>query len=602
MPSPPLPAGIHDLISTQLRALPESSAEVIAAAAVIGRDFDLPLLAHTLSTSSSILFESIEIAITARVIEPVLGSATAFRFSHALLRDVAYESIPRPIREQLHEQVGHALEELYSGDLDEHVEQLAFHFSQAAKVGGSRQAVSYNIRAGERAIARFAHDNAPGHFRLALELVNYFDPPDPRLRCEILIQLGTALNRIGERDAARRLLLRAANVARSIGAPALIAHAALALSPGFFTIEVGTYDRELESLLRDAQRQVSSSEVDLHVRISARLAAESVWSNSPGACETYSDEALRLARDVTDPATKAYALSARHSALWGAENIDRRMQLIREVEALCRQANDSEISLMHQILKITLLLEIGLIDDADTEIRTYAKIARDLQLPHAQWYVSLFAAMRYALDGRFGDSAAAADRFLELGNRVKDRNAPQSFAVHLIFRLWEANALSHAIPALDQLASDYPSMVAWQCAKAFCLSELRRPEARSLLSYLADDNFAKIPNNETREIALTMLAIAAVNVKDCEQIGKLYRLMLPGEMLYTVVSATACCRLDLALGILVILPLRLGNLVTQIDIFGLQYRKTSGFTRHRGSHDRNMTMHLCSLSSGIRNV
>jgi tetratricopeptide (TPR) repeat protein len=366
--------------------------------------------------------------------------------------------------------------------------------------------------------------------------MEFQDVADPRKRCELLIQLGAAEMRIGDREVARQNLLHAANIARQIDAPELLARAALGLAPGFFTIEVGTYDPELESLLKEAQRSLSKSEITLHVQLAARLALDAVWSDSPDRCEEISTSALNLAEGINDPATKAYALSARHGALWGPEQFDRRRQLIAEIGNLSNAADDAEIMLMYRILNITALLEAGTMDEVDHEIIEYTKLAQDLQLPHAQWYVSLFHAMRLLMRGSFEEAGVAAQNYLELGNRVKDRNAPQSFGSHLILRRWEENALEEVIPALRLLIADNPKTLAWKCVLAFCLSELQHSESQLVFEALAREGFEKIPQNETWAIAMSMLSIASFNLHDCDRANELYKLSLPGRAHFTIVG------------------------------------------------------------------
>ena len=531
-----LPTGVRDAISSQLSGLPPPTREALTVAAVIGRDFSPAMLARGLEISFPEVVERLEPAVTARLIVDVQKHSGNYRFSHALLRDVVYDQIPKPDRGRLHKRIGEALEALHVSDLDTCIAELAFHFTESAGMGDVGKAIAYCIAAGEQAASRLAHENAPEHFRSALQLMDIRDVADPRKRCELLIQLGASEMRIGDREMARQNLLHAANIARQIDAPELLARAALGLAPGFFTIEVGTYDPELESLLSEAQRSLSKSELKLHVQLAARLALDAVWSDSPGRCEEISTLALNLAESIYDPATKAYALSARHGALWGPEQFDRRRQLITEIGNLSAVANDAEIALMYRVLNITALLEAGAIDEVDHEINEYTRLAKDLQLPHAQWYVSLFHAMRLLMRGNFEGAEVAAQKFLELGNRVEDRNAPQSFGAHLILRRWEEDTLAEVIPALNQLIFDNPKILAWKCVLAFCLSELHHPDARFAFETLAQGGFGKIPRNETWAIAMSMLSITSINLRDCDRANELYRLSLPGRAHFTIVG------------------------------------------------------------------
>ncbi|MBW2541456.1 MAG: AAA family ATPase, partial [Deltaproteobacteria bacterium] len=522
-----LPAGVRDAISSQLSKLPNCTQEALTLAAVIGRNFTATVLSRGLDVPFPEVLDHLQPAVKVRLIEDFQNRTDGYRFSHALLRDVVYDQIPKKARSRLHKTIGEALESIHASDLEVCIAELAFHFAKSAGLGDAGKAIAYCIAAGEQAASRLAHENAPEHFWNALELLKFQQVADPRKRCELLIQLGAAQIRIGDRELARQNLLHATNIARQIDAPELLARAALGLSPGFFSIEVGTYDPELESLLKEAQNSLSKSEITLHVQLAARLALDAVWSDSPERCEEISTLALNIAEGTNDPATRAYALSARHGALWGPEQFDRRQKLISEIGKLSDEANDAEITLMYRVLNITALLESGDIDAVDGEVSAYTKLAKDLQLPHAQWYVSLFRAMRLLMKGNFKKAKIAAQEFLDLGNRVEDRNAPQSFGAHLILRRWEENALEEVVPALRILISENPKTRAWKCVLAFCLSELKHSEARLVFDGLAQGGFGKLPQNETWAIAMSMLSIAAINLCDCDRANELYNLSLP---------------------------------------------------------------------------
>lgn len=531
-----LPAGVIDAISAQLSVLPLDTRRILTVAATIGRDFSAALLTRACGATHAELLERLEPARAARLIENTRNASGSYRFCHALLRDLVYNRIPALNRSILHKQIGEALEALYVSDLDSCTAELAFHFSEGATTGDAAKAITYCIAAGEQATSRLAHENAPEYFRSAIRLMGNLDVADPRKRCEILIKLGAAEIRAGERNAARESLLHAANIARQIDAPELLARAALGLAPGFFTIEVGTYDPELGELLEEAQRALSASEIELHVQLAARLALDAVWSDAPSRCDAISASALALAESIDDPATKAYALSARHGALWGPEQFGQRCELIAEIGELSDEASDAEIALMYRVLNITALLEAGRIEAVDREIISYNKLANDLQLPHAQWYVSLFHAMRLLMQGKFREAESVSQEFLDLGNRVQDRNAPQSFGAQLILRRWEENRLGEVIPALNVLISSNPKIDAWKCVLAFCLSELGDPDGLPVYQSLAERGFEKTPRNETWAIAMSMLSIAALNHHDLDGAKLLYNLSLPAKLHFTIVG------------------------------------------------------------------
>ena len=70
-------------------------------------------------------------------------------FKHALIQEVAYDSLFAGPRAALHEAAGRALEQLYPDRLEEHYELLAHHFSRSA---ARQQAFEYLARANRKAI------------------------------------------------------------------------------------------------------------------------------------------------------------------------------------------------------------------------------------------------------------------------------------------------------------------------------------------------------------------------------------------------------------------------------------------------------------------
>jgi tetratricopeptide (TPR) repeat protein len=191
---------------------------------------------------------------------------------------------------------------------------------------------------------------------------------------------------------------------------------------------------------------------------------------------------------------------------------------------------------MYRILNITALLEQGDIPRVDREILEYTALSNTLQLPHAQWYVSLYLAMRALMEGRYTNAKAAAGQFLELGNRVQDSNAPQGFGAQLILHLWENDQLDAISNLLDGFLSEHPTMSAWKCVASFFYSEQNNRDGVQIFDALAELGFDNIPLDETWAIAIQMLINTCCNLRDSSRAEQLYDLSLPGKMHHTIVG------------------------------------------------------------------
>jgi hypothetical protein len=75
-----------------------------------------------------------------------------------------------------------ALEDLYSADAEPHLAELAQHFFHAAPGGDAERAVSYTMRAAERATRLHAYEEAARHYDLALQALELRGADEPR-RC-----------------------------------------------------------------------------------------------------------------------------------------------------------------------------------------------------------------------------------------------------------------------------------------------------------------------------------------------------------------------------------------------------------------------------------
>jgi hypothetical protein len=91
-----------------------------------------------------------------------------YTFKHALTHDVAYGSLLEDRRRALHAAVVEAIERLHADRLNEEMEVLAHH---AARARLGAKAVRYLRKAGEKAVARSANEEAAALFQTALGLL-----------------------------------------------------------------------------------------------------------------------------------------------------------------------------------------------------------------------------------------------------------------------------------------------------------------------------------------------------------------------------------------------------------------------------------------------
>jgi predicted ATPase len=166
----PLPTTIRGIVAARLDALPAAERAVLLDAAVGGKVFwrgalermtehpeDLPELLGALEGRDLIRRQSIS----------SIEGDQQFMFKHVLIRDVAYDLLPRARRRERHAQVAQFLEEATSV-IGEAGAALARQWRDA---GEHERAIEHLMTAAEEAERGWAKDRAVAFYREALELL-----------------------------------------------------------------------------------------------------------------------------------------------------------------------------------------------------------------------------------------------------------------------------------------------------------------------------------------------------------------------------------------------------------------------------------------------
>ncbi|HYX76491.1 MAG TPA: AAA family ATPase [Gaiellaceae bacterium] len=164
-----LPSTIRGILAARLDALPAAERALLLDAAVVGKTFwrgALPQIGAADGVSELLgALERRDLIVRDTV--SIIEGEQQFGFKHMLIRDVAYELLPRAERRQRHARVAEFFEARTS-ELGEVAAALARHWRDA---GEPERALGYFIRAAEQAERGWAKDQAAILYREALELV-----------------------------------------------------------------------------------------------------------------------------------------------------------------------------------------------------------------------------------------------------------------------------------------------------------------------------------------------------------------------------------------------------------------------------------------------
>ena len=194
VPSPALavPASLHASLMARLDRLGPAK-EVAQIGAAIGREFAHALLAAVVQQTGAELGSALDRLIAAGLLfRQGVPPHANYLFKHALVQDAAYSTLLRAPRQNLHARIAKVLEQRFPERASVEPELLARHLTEAGQV---EAAISYWLKAGQRAAERSADEEAVRHLRRGLEMLMTLPDSRQKDRQELDFQLalGTPL-------------------------------------------------------------------------------------------------------------------------------------------------------------------------------------------------------------------------------------------------------------------------------------------------------------------------------------------------------------------------------------------------------------------------
>jgi len=181
-----LPSSIVGALRQRFARLSPDVIDHLRIAAIIGRTFDLSLLATVEGREAEGIEERLLEAEHARLV--TTDQTGMFKFSHDKIRECLYAEVSASRRQRLHNAIGQTLEVRYEKEQTKSIYQLAelaFHFTQS---GDRIRGVTYSQLAAELALQSSASKEGVRHYQNALKLL---EPSDDRYGT-LLLGLGEA--------------------------------------------------------------------------------------------------------------------------------------------------------------------------------------------------------------------------------------------------------------------------------------------------------------------------------------------------------------------------------------------------------------------------
>jgi hypothetical protein len=491
--------------------------EVLEALSVLGTTTSIALVTNVAGNERMVVVDHLESAAHAGLVEVLVDQV---RFTHALVREVVYESVGASRRAALHRAAAEVLER---GAREDDWASIAAHWLRSGD--HADRAASASRRAGDRARRRRAFADAAGHYQRAAESLASIGS-DAGGIADTELDRADMLFRAGRSDEARTLYFTIADRARTRAHPDELARAALGLGAGLSGFEVSLNDVEQVVLLEEALDALPEDATALRAAVMARLAVAGFFAERIDT-RSLATESVRLARSAGDLRTIGYALSALCDSIAGPEHTEERLRHAEEIIAIGRDT-DASIELLGRRLRMRGLLEIGDLLAADIETGAYARIADRLRQPLYSFYVPLWRGMRALTHGRLEDVARFVTETTSIGAAGSSVNSEFLSAT---LDSWRALFVGEPVLEIPH-AEDYLDMIdrsagltAGLTWTAFHRGEIDR--ARWFYEHVAASGFASVGEEAETLVSLLCYVEIALELHDQSRLAVLYDRLAP---------------------------------------------------------------------------
>jgi hypothetical protein len=464
-----VPEGVREVVISRVARLAPTTGEVLAVAAVLGRDVALGPIAAVSGIDQAAVVDALDEAIGVRLVEET--GAGGYRFVHALVRSALDSTLSATRRAQLHLRAADAS----AGD----PARLAHHLIASAPLADPTRTAKACLAAGDGALAVLADTEAKHWYSEGLTCSS----EDRGLRIDLLTGLGEAQRRMGD-AAFRQTLLDAARLAAQHTEVDRLVRAVLANNRGVAST-MGSVDAERLELLSTALDLVGPAASPQRANLLAVQALELVPTGDHERVLRAADEAGAIAAGLDDAAVRARVGMFR---LWAALVPDRITALASEgadVVALADTTGDPQVRAWSRALWGHSLLLTGQLAEVGGRAGEAMAIADETGQPGQRCLTYIDGAVAADAVGDHERAAQLTRSALEFGQESGWSDATM-WSIGQMCLPWMFEGQAEAAVAMaTQAVADYPSLSAWQAMRALGLALTgRREELAEVLGRL----------------------------------------------------------------------------------------------------------------------
>jgi class 3 adenylate cyclase len=506
-----LPDSVRVVIGARVGRLGKDAGRVLSVASVIGRDFDLDLLARATKTSEDDLLDILDAAASVALVREVADTGR-YSFAHALIQHTLYENLGHNRKTRSHRRVAEALEDLCGDRPGARVGELARHWTCATQPLDLAKAIGYSRQAGDAALGALAPGDALRYYAQALDLYPQVADPDPVLGIDLAIGLGTAQRQTGD-AASRETLLTAARQAADLGDTNRLVAAALANDRGYTSNNNAT-DTDKVEVLEMAVDRLPFDHPD-RALVLATLCSELSYGSTLERRKALADEALVIAESSGDDATIARVVNQVLFPLLVPSMFEQQLTWTADALARAERVGDPVLLFLMAHSRATAVFLAGDIDEMDRCIEIMCALAEKLDQPILSWTNTFNLAKRAQIAGDTELAEQLATKALQIGTDCGQPDAALFFGGQLMVVSAQRGTMGELIPLIEQMIDEAVATPGvFTAALALAHAEANHAEdVRHMLEEFAAADF-DLPGDQAWITGMFCYAEAAVHCGD----------------------------------------------------------------------------------------
>ena len=510
---------LGDILGHRIASMPAETRELIAVLGVVGAGWTAERLAALTNAPLAAIESAVEYG---RSADLIISVDDTIEVAHALVAQAGLADLDGDQLAQIHRIAAALL------SAPQQLNERAEHLLRAGPEAVTEAIDAVRVSA-QQALDALAPESTVGLLRSALTALDAHEPTTAATtsvttdRFDVLILLGDATWRSGQRAEAAEAFEEARRIALELGDDRRIARATL--GGGVQYDFHGDRTGEITEQLLDVLTAFDDDRDPLRSRLLAMLAMKVLAIDAARARHIALD-ALQAAEAAADPVALGHAMIADQITMLGPSTLTRRIESAHHILSIGHEHNHPDLLVQGRFLLLGALLERGDIRALDAELatqeRTLEELADETLVRHSLW----FRCTRALLRGAIVDGEALAEECFAVAMGLGDPDGIGVYGGQITLIRWMQGRILETEQLYLDLQAEEPDDPLWPAVLGFMwVQDGQLDAARGALDTLPP--FDEIEHNQHWLLTLSSIAETAALAGTDEQRRDARDLLLP---------------------------------------------------------------------------